>query len=149
MKALLQRVTYADVFVGETKHSAIQSGYVVFLGIERDDTLQDIKKLVEKIAYLRINADENGKMNTSILDSKGSILLISQFTLCANIKGGRRPDFFPAMEPHVAEEMYEEFGKHMEQLGIPVQKGVFGEHMQITLTNDGPVTFFLDSKLLT
>ncbi len=149
MKAIVQRVTDAAVFVSKKKHSSIESGYIIFLGVAKDDTVEDIKKLSEKIIHLRINADENGKMNKSILESKGSILLISQFTLCSNIKGGRRPDFFPAMEPQTAEKMYENFGVLLEQSGIPVQKGVFGAHMQISLTYDGPVTFSLDSKELT
>ncbi len=148
MKAIVQRVTDAAVFVNQKKHSSIESGYIIFLGVAKDDTVEDIKKLSEKIIHLRINADENGKMNKSILESKGSILLISQFTLCSNIKGGRRPDFFPAMEPQTAEKMYENFGALLGQSGIPVQKGVFGAHMQISLTYDGPVTFFLDSKEL-
>lgn len=148
MLAIVQRVIDATVFVDQKKHSSILSGYIIFLGVTKNDTDEDIKKLTNKIIHLRINADENGKMNKSILESKGSILLISQFTLCANIKGGRRPDFFSAMEPQTAEKMYENFGALLEQSGIPVQKGVFGAHMQISLTYDGPVSFSIDSKHL-
>ena len=145
MKALLQRVSSASVTVDHQLVSRINSGYLILLGVSTGDTIEDAKVLTAKISKLRIFADSNDKMNLSIQDVGGSILLVSQFTLCANARHGNRPSFVAAMEPKVAEAMYLEFGKMLEQTGIPVQYGVFGAMMDVALVNDGPVTIMLES----
>ena len=148
MIALIQRVTKASVLIEKKGNSKIKNGYVILLGILKEDTENEVKKLAEKISVLRIMSDDQGKMNKSIIDSKGEILLVSQFTLCANLKGGRRPDFFPAEEPKKAERLYNLFIKKLMDTTLRVKSGQFAAYMQVKLVNDGPVTFILNSKLI-
>jgi D-tyrosyl-tRNA(Tyr) deacylase len=148
MIALIQRVKTASVTVSNETVSTIGNGMLIFLGVAREDTEQDAEKTAEKIVNLRMFEDSTGKMNISIRETKGEILVVSQFTLVANLKGGRRPDFFPAMEPVGAEKLYRLFTEILHSHGIPVSTGRYASHMEIQLTNDGPVTFVLDSKKL-
>ena len=146
MKAVIQRVKTASVTVENQKISEIGLGYLILLGIEKGDTEADSVTLTKKIANLRIFADDEDKMNLSILNVKGSILLVSQFTLCALTRHGNRPAFTEAMPPEEADRMYQAFGKMLETQGIPVQYGQFGAMMDVALINDGPVTIILESK---
>ncbi len=148
MIALIQRVKTASVTVSNETVSSIGAGMLVFLGVAKHDAEQDARKTAEKIAVLRIFEDNAGKMNHSIQETGGEILVVSQFTLVANLKGGRRPDFFPAMEPIQAEKLYRLFTEILHSHGIPVSTGRYASHMEIQLTNDGPVTFVIDSKTL-
>lgn len=148
MKAVLQRVSSAKVIVATQCISQIARGYVILIGIDKQDSEQDVIKLVEKIIYFRIMADENEKMNKSILDTKSDILVVSQFTLCADLSSGRRPDFFPAKEPKEAERLYKLFVEKLREKGLRVKTGVFGAMMEVQIFNDGPVTFILDSLLI-
>jgi D-tyrosyl-tRNA(Tyr) deacylase len=145
--ALLQRVSRSKVTVDGETVGEIGLGYNILLGVLKEDDETDIEKLVQKIVNLRVFADENGKMNKSILDVKGEALVVSQFTLAGSVKRGRRPSFDSAMPPAEAERLYEEF---CLQLGkdIEVQKGKFGAMMEVEIINDGPVTFIIDSKEL-
>lgn len=145
MKTVIQRVSSASVTVDGHCISTIQRGYLILLGIEETDTQSDIDTLTQKIAKLRIFADENDKMNLSIRDIGGSILLVSQFTLCAQTRHGNRPAFVKAMPPAIANGMYLTFGHQLESLNIPVQYGEFGAMMDVSLTNDGPVTICMNS----
>lgn len=145
MKTVIQRVSSASVTVSGSLISQIQKGYLILLGIEATDTEADLKTLTAKIAKLRIFADENDKMNLSIQDVQGSILLVSQFTLCAQTRHGNRPAFTSAMAPANADAMYQKFGKTLQDMGIPVQYGQFGAMMDVALVNDGPVTILLES----
>lgn len=147
MKAVIQRVSSASVSVNGTVLSQIPYGYVVLLGIMKEDTNEDLSAMAKKIKELRIIQDENGKMNKSIADIQGSVLLISQFTLCADTRKGRRPSFLDAKEPQQAKHMYEQLGETLEKEGIPVFYGSFGDHMEVSLMNDGPVTILLDTKV--
>ena len=148
MIALIQRVTKASVSINKQQYSAINNGYVILLGIFKDDTEKEAEKLVDKICNLRIMSDEQGKMNKSILDTKDEILLVSQFTLCADVKDGRRPSFIDAKEPKEAEKLYILFARQLEKKGIPTKTGKFAAYMEVQIFNDGPVTFILDSKNL-
>jgi len=148
MIALIQRVNHAQVSINKKIIAKINYGYVVLLGICRDDSKEGVIKLVDKIVDLRIMSDENGKMNRSIIEIKGEILLISQFTLCANLKGGRRPDFFPAMEPVKAKKLYNLFIEMLKSKNIPTESGIFGANMQVELINNGPVAFIVDTANL-
>ena len=146
MRAVIQKVTHAGVVVeGETVGS-IQDGYMVLLGAENGDTEADARYCAEKIAGLRVFEDENDKMNLSLKDVGGSVLLVSQFTLLADARHGRRPDFIQAARPEVAEPLCERVKAMIEEKGIPVQTGCFRTHMQVSLLNDGPVTILLDSR---
>ena len=146
MKAVIQRVRESSVTVENQVISRIGQGYLILLGLEKGDTQADSVTLTRKIANLRIFADDEDKMNLSILNVKGSILLVSQFTLCALTRHGNRPAFTEAMPPEEANRMYEEFGKMLEVQGIPVQYGQFGAMMDVALVNDGPVTILLESR---
>lgn len=146
MKTVIQRVSSASVTVHGERISAIQKGYLILLGIELGDTEADIAALTRKIANLRIFADENDKMNLSIRDVGGSILLVSQFTLCAQARHGNRPAFTQAMPPGEACAMYQHFGAVLESYGITVAYGQFGAMMDVALVNDGPVTLLLDAR---
>ena len=146
MVALIQRVTKAKVMIKNQVYSQTNHGYVIFLGIYKDDTEKDIEILVEKTVNLRIMSDGQKKMNRSILEIGGEILVVSQFTLCANLKGGRRPDFFPAKEAKEAEKLYELFIKKLREKNISVKTGQFGAYMEVQLINDGPVTIIIDSQ---
>ena len=146
MRAVIQRVTHASVTIEGQIKGKIDNGYLILLGVCEEDSMEDVEWLVKKIANLRIFADDEDKMNLSILNVKGSILLVSQFTLCALTRHGNRPAFTEAMPPEEADRMYQAFGKMLETQGIPVQYGQFGAMMDVALINDGPVTIILESK---
>ncbi len=146
MIAVLQRVSRASVKVDGRITGAIDSGLVVLLGVHRTDIESDAKFLVEKSANLRIFSDSAGKMNLSLLDTGGSALVISQFTLVGDWRKGRRPSFIGAAPPEQGERLYEHFIAGLREQGVSVETGVFGAMMDVELVNDGPVTFVLDSK---
>lgn len=146
MRAVVQRVKEAGVKVNEAYTGRIGKGYLVFLGVEQGDTDQDLQYLAEKIVYLRIFEDDWGKLNRSILDIGGSVLLVSQFTLLGDCRRGRRPSFSQAAAPEIAQRLYEDFGAHLQAQGLIVEYGVFQSHMEVELVNDGPVTLLLDSR---
>lgn len=148
MKALIQRVSEATVHVDGEEVSRIGSGLLILLGIENEDGENEIGRLAKKCAELRIFSDEAGKMNLSVIDVKGEALVVSQFTLSANCKKGRRPSFERAANPDLANEFYEMFCRELSSYGIPVRKGVFAAHMDVKLVNDGPVTIMLDTSEL-
>lgn len=147
MRALIQRVNSAEVHIKGTSKSKINEGLLILLGIHSEDTELDIQKLVRKVINLRIFSDENGKMNRSIQDMDGDILLISQFTLYGNIKKGNRPSFIDAAKPDIAIPLYQKCIESFNtELGKPIGSGEFGADMQVTLTNNGPVTIWYDSR---
>ena len=146
MKAVIQRVTRAAVHVEGKIAGQIESGLLVLLGVAKGDGETDGRYLVEKIRTLRIFSDEQGKMNRSLADIGGSILLVSQFTLLGRTVNGRRPSFDEAAPPDEAKRLYEAVAIDLRAQGIPVETGVFAAHMQVELLNDGPVTFVLDSR---
>ena len=146
MIAVLQRVSRAGVTVDGRAAGSIGPGLVVLLGVHRTDIESDVKFLVEKSVNLRIFSDSAGKMNLSLLDTGGSALVISQFTLVGDWRKGRRPSFIGAAPPEQGERLYEYFIAGLREQGVSVQTGVFGAMMDVELVNDGPVTFVLDSK---
>lgn len=146
MKALIQRVSEAKVTIGTDVFSEIGKGMLVFLGVEKGDTLRDLEYLARKITHLRIFEDEQKKMNRSIQDIGGEMLVVSQFTLAADCRKGNRPSFDTAEEPARAREMYERFVSMLKAEGIKIETGDFGSAMQVSLVNDGPVSILLDSK---
>ena len=148
MKAVIQRVLNANLKVDGQLISEIEKGFVIFLGVGKEDDEADIEKLANKISKLRIFEDENEKMNFSIKDVSGQILLVSQFTLFADCKGGNRPSFINAERPERANELYLKMKDRLAGEGISVKTGVFGADMKIDVLNDGPVTILLDSKEL-
>ena len=145
MKVIIQCVKKASVTVNNVLISKINRGYLLLLGIEKDDSEDDINWMANKIYNLRINQDENRKTNLSIKDIDGEILSVSQFTLCAKLDG-RRPSFSNAAVPNVAKEMFDKFNATLENLGVDLKKGCFQEHMEVELINDGPFTIICDSK---
>ena len=145
MRAVVQRVTQAQVSVGDVIVGETGPGLLVLLGVARDDSNADADYLVEKIAHLRVFDDETGKMNRSLLEIAGSMLVVSQFTLYGDVRRGRRPSYTEAAEPVKANTLYEYFVAHVKELGIKVETGVFQAMMRVSLTNDGPVTILLDS----
>ena len=148
MRMVCQRVFQAKVTVNDQPVGAIGKGLLVYLGVGKGDTDNDAKFMADKIVNLRIFADEAGKMNLSVQDVAGEILLISNFTLHGDCRKGRRPGFDAAAEPSLAEQLYEKVAELIAEAGVAVEKGVFGGYMQVTSQNDGPVTFLLDSKKL-
>ena len=146
MKALLQRVTGASVRVAGEVVGRIGSGLVVFVGVANEDTEKDAQYLAQKIVNLRIFADEEGKFNLSALDIKGELLLVSQFTLMADTRKGRRPSFVEAAPPAQAEELFNYFVEQASAAGLKVATGRFQQYMQVEIHNDGPVTILLDSR---
>ncbi|MEN8928325.1 MAG: D-aminoacyl-tRNA deacylase [Flavobacteriales bacterium] len=147
MRCLIQRVSNASVTIDNSVYSEINEGLLVLLGIEDLDSQEDIKWLVKKISQMRIFSDEDGKMNLSVIDKKSEILVVSQFTLYASTKKGNRPSFIKSAKPEIAIPLYESFIKSMnETIENEVKTGVFGADMKVDLTNDGPVTIWLDSK---
>jgi len=148
MIAVIQRVSSSSVKVDEKVVGEISEGLNILLGVKKGDDSSDITKLVNKIINLRIFQDENDKMNLSLLDINGQALIISQFTLAGNIKKGRRPSFDSSETPDIANRLYEEFVNEFKNAGIDTQTGEFGAYMDVSIQNDGPVTFIIDSKEL-
>lgn len=148
MRAVVQRVTEASVTVEGNGISSIGPGLMVLLGVEKGDTEKDGAYLADKLAGLRIFEDENEKMNLSVQQVGGSILLVSQFTLLGDVRHGKRPSFTQAAPPKEADALYEDLADKLRQKGIPVETGQFQAHMEVALVNDGPVTILLDSRKL-
>ncbi len=148
MRMVCQRVLEANVTVNDQTVGTIGRGLLVYLGVGKGDTINDSQFMADKIVNLRIFADEAGKMNLSVQDVAGSILLISNFTLHGDCRKGRRPGFDAAAEPALAEQLYEKVADLIATRGVPVEKGIFGEYMQVTSINDGPINFLLDSAKL-
>ena len=146
MRAVVQRVSAADVKIDGKINGEIGAGFMVLLGVGEGDTDADLKYIADKIINLRIFGDENGKMNLSLSDIGGEMLVISQFTLYGDCSHGRRPYFGDAMNPTDANRMYEEFVEYVRANGIQAETGEFGADLKVTLTNDGPVTIILDSR---
>jgi D-aminoacyl-tRNA deacylase len=147
VKAVIQRVRMASVTAEERLVSEIGSGLLILLGVQENDTQKELDWLVGKVSRLRIFPDDTGAMNRSVQDAGGAILVVSQFTLLADIRKGNRPSFIRAAAPGVARESYEEFCMKLErETGRAVGRGVFGAHMQISLVNDGPVTICIDTR---
>ena len=147
MRAVLQRVQQSWVDIDGKRVAKTDKGYNILLGVMEGDTQEDIKKLANKILNLRIFPNEDGKMDRNILQIGGEILVVSQFTLAANIKKGNRPDFTKAMRPQEAKKIYEAFVQYLQTF-LPVQTGEFGAMMEVGIINDGPVTIVMDSKEL-
>ena len=146
MRAVVQRVTYSSVEVDGVIVGEINKGFNVLLGISKDDTDEDMKYIKDKIINLRIFSDENDKMNLSLLDIKGELLLISQFTLYGDARKGRRPNFMNALGGEEAKKFYDKFIEMMKETGLKVETGIFGADMKVDIKNDGPVTILLDSS---
>lgn len=146
MRAVVQRVTSADVKIDGEVKGKIDNGFMVLLGVGNGDTEEDMKYIADKIINLRVFSDEHDKMNLSLADVDGSMLVISQFTLYGDCSHGRRPYFGDAMEPVGANKMYENFVSYVRDKGIHTETGEFGADMKVSLTNDGPVTIILESK---
>ena len=147
MRVVIQLVKQASVIIQEKVVSEIKKGYLILLGIEAEDTQEDINWLAGKITRLRIFSDENGAMNNSIIEANGDVIVVSQFTLQAKTKKGNRPSFIKAARPEIAIPLYEKFITQLEnELGKKVQTGKFGAMMDVALINDGPVTILIDSK---
>lgn len=146
LKTVLQRVSQAAVSVEGKIISEIGKGLVVLLGVEQGDSQKDATYLAEKIPHLRIFEDEAGKMNLSLLDVHGSLLVVSQFTLLGDCRKGRRPSFTKAAQPGIAHQLYQFFIEELKKSGIPVATGIFQAHMIVQIFNDGPVTLILDSR---
>lgn len=148
MRAVVQRVTRANVVVEGKVTGAVDAGVMVLLGVGREDTTEDAVSIAEKIAHLRIFEDAQGKMNRSLLDTGGAALLVSQFTLYGDARGQRRPSYLQAASPEQANALYEQCVGALRALGVRVETGVFRAHMAVELVNDGPVTILLDSAKL-
>jgi len=148
MRMVCQRVLEAKVTVDDQPVGTIGKGLLIYLGVGKDDTVNDAQFMADKIVNLRIFSDEAGKMNLSVQDVDGAILLISNFTLHGDCRKGRRPGFDAAAKPVLAEQLYEKVEDMISEQGVPVEKGVFGEYMHVASINDGPVTFLLDSAKL-
>ena len=146
MKALIQRVTRASVSVESKVVGKIGPGLVVFIGVANGDSTEDIQYLTRKIVELRIFDDADGKFNLSALDVKGELLLVSQFTLLATTRKGRRPGFTDAAAPEIAETLFNQFVEQVRARGLKVETGRFQTHMLVEINNDGPVTIFIDSR---
>ncbi|MBT3250731.1 MAG: D-tyrosyl-tRNA(Tyr) deacylase [Candidatus Marinimicrobia bacterium] len=146
MIAAIQRVSGAHVEVDNEVVGKISNGFLILLGVFKDDDESDAKFLADKISVLRVFQDENKNMNLSLQDVDGSVLVVSQFTLCGDWRKGRRPGFQKAARPEEANRLYCYFSNLIKQKSIPVETGVFGAMMNVTLTNEGPVTFVMDSK---
>jgi D-tyrosyl-tRNA(Tyr) deacylase len=145
MRAVLQRVTEASVTVDGTTVGRIDRGLLVYLGVQKGDTEIDLEYLANKIPRMRLFTDNDGKMNLSVSDLGYAVLVVSQFTLCADLRKGNRPSFDPAAEPAVARQMYELFVEKVRAQGLDVATGEFGASMRVSYTNEGPITLVLDS----
>lgn len=148
MRAVVQRVKEAKVVVEGEVVGSINKGLLVFLGVGGEDTDQDLDYLVDKVLGLRIFQDDKDKMNLSLLDVEGDLLVVSQFTLYGDVRKGKRPSFIDSAHPDIGKIYYEGFVKKAKDEGIKVETGIFGAHMDVSLINDGPVTIMLDSKKL-
>ena len=146
MKLVIQVALNASVKVEEKILGQIDNGFMVLVGVTHDDTIEDVNYLAKKLTNLRVFKDENGKMNLSIRDVGGKLLLISQFTLYADCRKGNRPSFVNAARPEQGKELYDKFVEECKNEGIEVQTGEFGAYMQVQFTNDGPTTIIIDSK---
>ena len=146
MRAVVQRVTSAKVTVGERVTGEIGPGLLVLLGVDQGDGPADLQYIVSKVRDLRIFADADGKMNQSVLDVQGGVLVVSQFTLSGDARNGRRPSFVSAAPPQIARALYEEVVRELQSSGLQVATGEFQTMMQVSLVNDGPVTILLDSR---
>ena|SRR5712691_440493 len=148
MRALLQRVSHASVTVEGNVVGQIGQGLLVLLGVGQGDSEVQVKTLADKIVHLRIFGDDEGKMNRSLLDVGGEVLIVSQFTLYADVRKGRRPSFTDAAPPSLAEPLVERFKEAIADYGLTVASGIFGAYMQIDIRNEGPVTIWMDSEEL-
>lgn len=146
MRAVVQRVTSSTVTVDGDIVGSINRGFNVLLGISKEDTIEDLQYIKDKIVNLRVFEDSNDKMNKSLMDIKGEILLISQFTLYGDCRKGRRPNFMNAMSGEAAIDLYNRFIELVKETGLKVETGIFGADMKVNIQNDGPVTILLDSK---
>ena len=146
MRVVVQRVKYASVTINGTVNGKINNGFLVLLGIQSTDSEQDVDYLVKKVTNLRIFSDKNDKMNLSLKDVNGELLIVSQFTLYANCKEGNRPSFIEAAKPDIAIPLYEYFVSECKKVIPVVETGIFGADMKVELLNDGPVTIIMDSK---
>ena len=146
MRALIQRVTSASVYVDDSSVGEIGIGLLVLIGIKNSDQGNDVEYVVDKTINLRIFPDNEGKFDKSVADVGGSVLLVSQFTLYSNTRKGRRPSFTEAMSPEEAKDMFDAVTKSFENTGVSVQRGIFRSQMQVNLVNDGPVTIMIDSE---
>lgn len=146
MRVVVQRVKHASVTINGTVNGKINNGFLVLLGVQSTDSEQDVDYLVKKVTNLRIFSDENDKMNLSLKDVNGQLLIVSQFTLYANCKEGNRPSFVEAAKPDIAIPLYEYFVSECKKIIPVVETGIFGADMKVDLLNDGPVTIIMDSK---
>ncbi|MDD3366468.1 MAG: D-aminoacyl-tRNA deacylase [Sphaerochaetaceae bacterium] len=146
MRAVLQRVVDATIVVNNELVASIPQGLLVYLGVERDDGEKELNYMVRKVGQMRLFSDEDGKMNLSVSQLGQSVMVVSQFTLCADLNKGNRPSFNPAAEPDVARSLYEQFIEKLKELNLAVVSGIFGASMQVSYTNEGPVTIILDSR---
>ena len=146
MRVVVQRVKHASVTINGTVNGKINNGFLVLLGVQSTDSEQDVDYLVKKVTNLRIFSDENDKMNLSLKDVNGELLVVSQFTLYANCKEGNRPSFVEAAKPDIAVPLYEYFVSECKKIIPVVETGIFGADMKVDLLNDGPVTIIMDSK---
>lgn len=146
MRAIIQRVKQSSVAIDNKIVAEIRKGLLVFLGVAENDTQEDVGYIAEKITHLRIFEDEKGKMNRSLLEIGGEMLVVSQFTLLGNCRKGRRPSFIDAAGPEKANELYEKFADDVKRKGVPVKTGIFQTMMDVSLVNDGPVTLIVESK---
>jgi D-tyrosyl-tRNA(Tyr) deacylase len=147
MKAVLQRVSHANVVVEGEVVGSITLGFLVLLGVGRGDTEEDVRYIARKIADLRVFSDADGKFNLALRDVGGAVLLVSQFTLYADTRRGRRPSFTDAAPPELGQALVERCARLLRESGLVVETGIFGAHMEVSLLNDGPVTIILDSSV--